>query len=87
MAPPGIQPHAARAVRGMVYTATLAPHSGMSRSASKGMMSMKEKSIIIVGAGMWATSAGALPMNALSGKRVAEGLCKADGRAFTSSAA
>jgi len=38
-------------------------------------------------AGTWATSAGALFMNALSGKRVVQGLCKADGRTFTSSAA
>lgn len=35
-------------------------------------------------AGTWATSAGALFMNALSGKRVIEGICRQDNRRFTS---
>ncbi|MCK9356900.1 MAG: NAD(P)/FAD-dependent oxidoreductase, partial [Dehalococcoidia bacterium] len=35
-------------------------------------------------AGTWATSAGALFMNALSGKRVVQHLCRSEGRRFAS---
>jgi len=35
-------------------------------------------------AGTWATNAGALFLNALSGRRVVQAICRSDGRKFVS---